>query len=180
MKIYVFLAEGFEEIEAVTIIDVLRRAKMNVQTVSVTKRKEVTGSHNMTLTADLLFDTENLKDGAMLVLPGGMPGTTNLGAHTGLASLLTDYFERNLWLAAICAAPIVLGKLGLLKGRMATCFPGCEADLTGATCSTSNIVEDGKIITSRGPGTAMDFSLKLVEVLAGAELSNKLRIGMLA
>lgn len=179
MKVYVFLADGFEEIEAVTIIDILRRAQVDVKSVSVSGSKEVNGAHGIVVNADMLFDSNLLNDGDMLVLPGGMPGATNLELHKGLALLLKEYRDKDKWLAAICAAPKVLGKMGLLKGKSATCYPGFEADLNGAECSTERVVKDGKIITSRGPGTAIEFSLKLVEVLISLELSSKLKSGIL-
>lgn len=180
MKVYVILADGFEEIEAVTVVDVLRRAKIDVTTVSISKHKEVVGAHSITIYADVLFNRESLKDGDMIVLPGGMPGTTNLGAHVGLALIIKEYAEKDKWLAAICAAPSVLGKMGLLKGKAATCYPGCEGDLLGARYGIDRVIVDGKIVTSRGPGTAIDFSLKLVEILKGTGLSDQIRIGMLA
>lgn len=175
MKVYVMMAEGFEEIEAVTIVDILRRAELDAKTVSVSGNREVTGTHGITLHADIPFDAELLKDGDMVVLPGGMPGTENLEAHSGLASLLRYYAEEGKWVAAICAAPMVLGRMGLLKGKAATCYPGFENYLVDAECRTERVVQEGKFITSRGPGTAMEFSLKLVEVAAGRELADTIR-----
>mgnify|MGYP000238073667 CR=1 FL=1 len=179
MTIYVMMAEGFEEIEAVTIVDILRRAELDAKTVSISGNKEVTGAHGVTLHADILFDVELLKEGDMVVLPGGMPGTENLEAHPGLTSLLRYYAEEGKWIAAICAAPMVLGRMGLLKGKAATCYPGFEEYLAGAECRTERVVQEGKFITSRGPGTAMEFSLKLVEVAVGRELANTIREGTL-
>lgn len=177
MKVYVFLAEGFEEIEAVTVIDVLRRAQADLKTVSISEGLEVTGAHSIKLFCDLTFDCDSLLDGDMLVLPGG-PGTNRLYEHQGVASLLKSYSEKGKWIAAICAAPFILGRMGLLNGKAATCYPGYEKDLKGAKVCTERVVHDGKIITSRGPGTTMDFALKLVEVLKGKELSENLRSGM--
>lgn len=179
MKVYVFLADGFEEIEGITIIDVLRRGQIEIKSVSITGSMEVVGAHGIVVRADMLFDNELLQDGDMLVLPGGTKGTEGLGAHKGLASLIYEYSEKDKYLAAVCAAPTVLGKMGLLKGRAATCYPSCETDLIGAECKTEKVVQDGKIITSRGPGTTLEFSLKLVEIAVGAEVSDRLRLGML-
>jgi protein deglycase len=179
MKVYIFLAEGFEEIEAITVVDVLRRAKIDIKTVSVSERKEVTGAHGIMVNADILFDSESQKAGDMYILPGGMPGTANLAAHQELGLLLKDSHNEDKWLAAICAAPMVFGKLGLLSGKAATCYPGFEKDLLGAECRTETVVQAGKIVTSRGPGTAIEFSLKLVELLKGAELANNIKKGML-
>lgn len=177
MKVYVFLAEGFEEIEAVTIIDVLRRARLDVKTVSISSGLEVTGAHSIKLFCDLMFDCDSMLDGDMLVLPGG-PGTNKLYEHQGVVSLIKSYSEKDKWIAAICAAPFILGRMGLLNGKAATCYPGCETDLKGAVLSTDRVVHDGNIITSRCPATAMDFALKLVEVLKGKDLSDKLYSAM--
>lgn len=167
-KVYLFLANGFEEVEALTVVDLLRRAGMECQTVSVTKEITVTSSHNILVHADRLFEDGVLDNADMLVLPGGMPGTKNLLAHEGLKELLCAYAAKEKYLAAICAAPSVLGAHGLLKGKKATCYPGFEEKLDGAVCCADNVVSDGKTITSRGLGTAIEFALELVTVLADA------------
>jgi len=179
MKVYIFLADGFEEIEAITVIDVLRRAGVDIRTVSITGKNEVIGSHEIKVTADLLFDESLLKDGEMIVLPGGMPGTANLSKHDGLSGLIRYYSENDKWIAAICAAPMVYGRMGLLKGKCATCYPGFEKDLAGAELKVDKVVVDGKCVTSRGPGTAIYFALKLVEVLKDSQTADKLKKGML-
>ncbi|TYQ16717.1 UNVERIFIED_CONTAM: 4-methyl-5(b-hydroxyethyl)-thiazole monophosphate biosynthesis [Acetivibrio alkalicellulosi] len=179
MKAYIFLAEGFEEIEAVTVTDTLRRAEVDIKTVSITGDLEVKGSRNITLKADITFEKDKLMDAQMLILPGGMPGTKNLEDSILLADLLKNYHEKNKWISAICAAPMVLGKLGILKGKKATCYPSYKSYLEGAQFSEERVVQDGYIITSRGPGTALEFSLLLVEVLKGKGLSNKLRQAMI-
>lgn len=179
MKVYVFLADGFEEIEGITIIDVLRRAQIETETISITGNMEVTGAHGIIIHADKLFDIEYLRDGDMLVMPGGGKGTEALKAHKDLALLIHEYSEKGKYLAAVCAAPTVLGKLGILKGKAATCYPSCETDLIGAECKTDKVVQDGRIITSRGPGTTLEFALKLVEITAGEETSKRLRQGLL-
>ena len=147
-KVYVFLAEGFEEMEAVTPIDLLRRAGVDAKLVSVTGNRAVTGAHGVTYLADLLFE-EIEEDADMLVLPGGLPGTTNLQAHEGLTKLLLKQHKAHKWVAAICAAPMVLGALGIVKDRHATIYPGIEDKLIGATPLTDEVVVDGNVITSR-------------------------------
>lgn len=174
-KVYVFLAEGFEEMEAVTPVDLLRRVGVDAKFVSVTGDKAVTGAHGVTYQADLLFE-EIENDADMLVLPGGMPGTLNLQAHQGLAELLLAQYEAQKWVAAICAAPMVLGGLGITMGRHATIYPGMEEHLIGAEPSKDEVCVDGNVVTSRAPGTAIPFALKLAEILTNektaADLTN--------
>lgn len=166
-RVFIFLANGFEEIEALTVVDILRRANVEIGTVSINGNQYVTGSHQITVKADHIFEQIEFNTADMLVLPGGMPGTKHLGAHEGLDQLLKRFHAEGKKLSAICAAPSVLGEKGLLKGREATCFPGFEAALEGATVKSSSVVEDGNIITSKGMGTALDFSLALVKDLVG-------------
>ena len=134
-KAYIFLADGFEEIEGLTVVDILRRAGVEIQMVSIMGRKELTGSHGIPVVADAVFEEVDFSDGTLFVLPGGMPGTKRLAAHEGLAALLKEKNAEGKRLAAICAAPSVLGGLGLLKGRRAACYPGFEEALTGAEVS---------------------------------------------
>ena len=173
-KVYVFLAEGFEEMEAVTPVDLLRRVNVDAKFVSITGSKAVTGAHGITYMADLLFE-EIEEDADMLVLPGGMPSTTNLMAHEGLAELLVKQYDSHKWVAAICAAPMVLGALGIVMGRFATIYPGMEEYLVGADISTEEVVVSGNVITSRAPGTAIPFALKLVEVLVSESYAEHLK-----
>jgi 4-methyl-5(b-hydroxyethyl)-thiazole monophosphate biosynthesis len=176
-KVYVFLAEGFEEMEAVTPVDLLRRVQegvVDVKLVSVTGNKAVTGAHGITYMADLLF--EEIEDDAdMLVLPGGMPGTTNLMAHEGLAELLVKHYNDRKWVAAICAAPMVLGALGIVMGRWATIYPGMEEYLVGADISKEEVCVSGNVITSKAPGTAIPFALKLIEVLVSESYAEHIK-----
>lgn len=173
-KVYVFLAEGFEEMEAVTPVDLLRRVNVDAKFVSITGDKAVTGAHGVTYMADLLF--EEIEDDAdMLVLPGGMPGTTNLMAHEGLAELLMKQYNDRKWVAAICAAPMVLGALGIVMGRFATIYPGMEEYLVGADLSSEEVCVSGNVITSRAPGTAVPFALKLIEVLVSESYAEHLK-----
>lgn len=171
-KAYLFFAEGFEEVEALTVVDILRRGKVDCTTVSVSGDYDVTGSHGITIRADRLFDEKPLTDGDMLILPGGMPGTNNLKAHAGLDRLIREYDENGKYLAAVCAAPTVYGEKGLLDGKAATCYPGMEEGLKGAKTGTDSVVCDGQYITSRGMGTCIDFGLKLLALLEGDEIAD--------
>ncbi|MDO5541325.1 MAG: DJ-1/PfpI family protein [Eubacteriales bacterium] len=168
-KVYVFFADGFEEIEGLTVVDMMRRAGADTVMVSVSGNKTVCGAHKIRIEADELFENGDFSDADMLVLPGGMPGTLHLLEHRGLAEVLEKADESKTGIAAICAAPRVLGSLGLLKGREAVCYPGVEEHLTGADVCTDNVVTDGHITTSRGLGTAIDFSLELISRLFGPE-----------
>ena len=178
-KVYVFLADGFEEIEGLTVVDLLRRANISTEMVSVTEKKQVMGSHGIEVTADSLFEECEYEGAAALVLPGGMPGTLNLGNHEGLCELLKKQYEEEKMIAAICAAPSVFGQLGLLEGRVATCYPGFEEKLNGAIVCSTKVAVDGHVITSKGLGTAIDFSLKLIELLADKETADKIGAGII-
>ena len=173
MKIAVHLADGFEEIEALTVVDILRRADLDLITVSISDKKEVTGSHNITVMADRLFQDVDYNEIGMIILPGG-PGIKNLEAHDDLKRRIIDFDLDEKYIAAICAAPSIIGKMGFLEGKKATCYPGFEKYLLGAELSEENVVVDKNIITSRGVGTAIDFSLKLVEILKGEEFAKEL------
>ena len=178
-QIIVHLAEGFEEIEAVTIIDVLRRAGLDVITVSVTGNRVVKGSHQIEIKADLLYEEVDYSKGEMIILPGGMPGSKNLNEHEGLKSQIVKYNVDGKYIAAICAAPIVLGGLGILKGKRAVCYPGYEAHLIGAEVKSVSYFVDNNIITGRGIGAALRFSLEIVRILIGEERALQLRNAML-
>lgn len=174
-KVSIFLAPGFEEVEALTPIDLLRRAGAQVTIVSIGEEKAVTGSHQITVTADKLFEEMDFSDQDMLILPGGQPGTNNLKACKKLRDLLENANNQEKLLAAICAAPTVFGDMGLLKGKKATCYPGCEDGLIEAEYMTDRVVTDGNITTSRGVGTAIPFALSLIEQLFGKEKSEEIR-----
>lgn len=174
MKAFVFLADGFEEIEAITPIDILRRAGIEVITVSISSTNEVSGKHNITVITDCLFTEADFTDNDLLLLPGGMPGTKNLEVHNGLKKLLLKQAEKGKKIAAICAAPSILGKIGLLEGEKATCYPGFEDQLLGAILSEEKVVESGNIITAKGAGVAIEFALKIVEVLKGKGIAEKI------
>ena len=173
-KVYIFLADGFEEIEGLTVVDILRRVNIEVTMVSITGNLRITGSHNIITYAEALFEDTDYSDADMLVLPGGLPGTTYLEEHKGLDLLLKNFAAQGKQLAAICAAPRILGKKGILRGRNAVCYPGQEEALLGAKIINSTVVEDENIITSRGMGTAIDFSLVIVKKLIGKEEALKM------
>ena len=168
-QVSVFLADGFEEIEGLTVVDLLRRAGITVTTVSITGASLIHGAHGIDVQADKLFEEMNYENQDMLVLPGGMPGTLNLGKHNGLEQLLKEFDKQEKYIAAICAAPSVFGQYGFLKGKKATSYPGFEEQLEGATYMTEAVVVSEHIITSRGMGTAIDFSLALIEQLIDKE-----------
>lgn len=172
-KVYIFLTDGFEEVEALTVVDMLRRVEIKVEMVSVKRDLQVTGSHGITVKADSLYKMDAYGDGDMLVLPGG-PGYNRLMGHEGIRDLLFEYRNENKKMAAICAAPSILGMNGLLKGKRATCFPGFEDKLLGAKLSDDKVVVDGNIITSRGLGTSIDFALTIVAELTGKETADNL------
>ncbi|MBQ2748124.1 MAG: DJ-1/PfpI family protein [Firmicutes bacterium] len=168
--VYVFLAEGFEEMEAITPVDVLRRVDIPAYLVStIPGEKTVTGAHGIKITADLCFEEADFDACNMIILPGGLPGATNLGAHEELCGKIKAFAaageEGGKYVAAICAAPMVLGALGVLEGKMATIYPGMEEELKGAIPMKNRVVVDGNIITSKGPGTAMEFAVEIAGVL---------------
>lgn len=160
--VMLFLADGFEEIEALTPVDVLRRLNIEVKTCSISK-KNVTGAHGIEVCADTSIDDEDLSGIDTFILPGGMPGTTNLAACKKLTDALLSANKQNKTICAICAAPSVLGKLKILEGKKATCFPGFEDRLIGATVTNERVQEDGNIITSRGAGSASDFAFAIAK-----------------
>lgn len=175
--VYTLLATGFEEIEALTVVDILRRAEIPVKMVSVTDNLNVTGAHGIEVVADCLLS--GIEDGELLFLPGGLPGVTNLEASKAVVDLIKKYASTEKYISAICAAPSILGKLGLLNGRKATCYPSFEKYLDGAEHLTEKVVIDGNFITSRGAGTASDLGFKIVSLLKVKELAEKLKSGMI-
>ncbi len=158
---YIFLDKGFEEIEAITTIDLLRRADISLVVVSLVGQTLVEGAHHITVQADALFEDVDFKDAEMLILPGG---ATHLGDHKGLVNLLLAHNEQDKLIAAICAAPSVLGSLGILKGKQATCYPGFESYL-GESYIGGLVVESKNIITAKGPGLSSDFAFCIIEKL---------------
>ena len=167
---YLFLDNGFEEIEAITTIDLLRRANIALTTVSITGNPMVLGAHNIAVEADGLIDKIDFSDAEMLILPGGQ---TKLGDCSALRELLIEHNKADKPIAAICAAPSVLGTNGLLKGRKATCFPGFEDKLEGAEKIDAGAVRDENIVTGKSMGSAVTFGLKVVETLIGKDAADK-------
>lgn len=173
--IYVFLAEGFEETEAIAPIDMLRRAGKEVITVGI-GHDDVRSSHGIPVLCDMTDMQAELDERLeMIVLPGGMPGTLNLEADPAVQAALRYCAENNVPIGAICAAPSILGKAGMLKGREAICFPGFDKYLEGAKLSESKVVTDGNITTAAGAGVAIEFGLRLVEILCGREKAQSVR-----
>lgn len=177
-KVVVFLADGFEEIEALTVVDVLRRAKVSCDTCSI-HNKSVNGAHNMSVQADKLIEDINPLEYDAVILPGGMPGSTNLRDNEKVIDIVKIFNDNNKIIGAICAAPIVLAKALDLKGRKITSYPGVNNELGDCLYKEELVVEDDNIITSRGPATALYFALKLVEKLTSKDIKEKLKEGML-
>ena len=168
MNALIFLATGFEEMEAVGTIDVLRRGNIETITVSVTGNKTVVGAHNIPVIADELFENIDCSVYDALVLPGGGPGSEMLNKHEGVRKALVAHYDSNKLIAAICASPRVFGSLGLLNGKKATCYPGIEPELIGATILNEPTVTDGNIITGWGPALVFDFGLEILNYLYGS------------
>jgi len=177
--VYLFLADGFEEIEALCVLDFLRRAGVSVTTVGVSG-KIANGSHKIPVTCDILENELDLNSPFdMIILPGGMPGSTNLDNSLVVDKMIKRAVNEDKFICAICAAPFILGKRGLLKGKRAICYPGFEGQLTGAKIVNQGVVRDGKIITGRAMGSAHDFGLEIVEALCGKEMREKLKDAVL-
>ena len=172
-KVYVFLADGFEEVEGLTAVDLLRRAGADLTTVSITGCREIHGAHGIDLMADQLLE-DGLEEADLMILPGGMPGTKHLRDHRGLGDILRGQFESGRRLAAICAAPSVLGKLGFLEERKATSYPGALEGYPVGEYLEQEVVTDGNITTSRGVGTAIPFALALIGLLYGQEKADEI------
>lgn len=177
---FLFLADGFEEIEALSVVDIMRRAGMDIKTVSITESPEVTGAHGIKVKADQLFNSENMEQAEWLILPGGMPGASNLAAFDPLCTLLKKQYSRGGNIAAICAAPsVVLGPLGILNGRKATCYPGFEDGCEGAEMQDTSVVNEGRLVTANGPAAAMSFALTLISNSMGESQAQQVGGGML-
>ena len=178
--IYVFLANGFEETEAIAPIDILRRSELKVTTVGIGE-DIVVSSHGIAVVPDITeVEFVPSDDIDMIVLPGGMPGTLNLAASATVIDAIDRSVEADSYIAAICAAPSILGDMGLLKGKEAICYPGFEGRLAGATVSQSRVVLDGKYLTAAGMGAALDMGIKIVEIFCGADKAAALRHAVIA
>ena len=168
-KVYEFIANGSEEIEALTVVDVLRRAGVDIETVSITGKSEAILSHGVKIQCDTTIEDADLSDADMLLLPGGLPGATNLNEHSAVRDAMLKQYQAGKKVGAICAAPLVLGSLGILEGKNATCYPGFENQMTGATYTADIFTVDGNVITGCGPA----------EMLGYGEQAEALREGMM-
>ncbi|MCM1057846.1 MAG: DJ-1/PfpI family protein [Firmicutes bacterium] len=177
-RLAVFFAQGFEEIEALTVVDICRRGGVEADMVSVTGELKVTGSHGISVETDKCFEEADFEKYDMLVLPGGMPGTKNLEAHPGLMAQVDVFYEKGKYIGAICAAPSIFGHKGILKGRRACSYPSFESHLEGAEVTSGPVEVSGNVITSRGMGTAIDFGLAILELFCGAEKAEELAKGI--
>ena len=177
-KAYIFLAEGFEEMEAVTPLDLLRRVGIDAKFISVSGEKSVTGSHGITVEMDTVFAEVDFEGTDMIVLPGGMPGTVNLEAFSPLMEQVEKFHANKKWIAAICAAPSIFGHRGMLNGKPACANPGFESHLEGADVKSDPAVVAGHIITSRGMGTAIPFALAILEQLEGTDAVVQMKKGI--
>lgn len=177
-KIGIFMADGCEEIEGLTVVDIVRRAKMEIVMISITGKREVTSSHQVTFLTDALAAEADYDTLDGIVLPGGMPGTLNLQADETVNKVIRQFATEGRLVCAICAAPSVLGAAGILEGKCATCHPGFEEKLTGARVEEKEVVVDGNVITSRGMGTAIPFALEIVRYFADDETVEQVRKGL--
>lgn len=172
MAIAVFFANGYEEIEALTVVDLTRRAGIETWMVSITEEKAVTGSHSITVSMDKTLEEVDFEQVDMIVLPGGMPGTLNLEACEPLMEKVKEFDKTGKYISAICAAPTVFGHLGLLNGKKACCYPGMEDGLVGAEVTYESTAMAGHILTSRGMGTAIDFGLQIIARFQGQDAAD--------
>lgn len=180
MKIsYLLLAEGFEEIEALTTVDMLRRAGIEIKTVSITSDTEVKGAHDIIVRTDMTFDEKTLSDAKWIILPGGMLGAKHLEEYAPLIKILKDRAAAGKNIAAICAAPSILGKNGILKGKRATCYPGFEQFLIGADYTAQPVEIDGNIITGNGPASTIKFASAIIEKSMDKEIADVVKKGMM-
>ncbi len=178
-KVYEFLANGFEEVEALAPVDIFRRAGVEIKTVSITGSEFVETSHGVTIKADVKFeDIPNFDDADLLMLPGGLPGSTNLNEHQGVREALLAQNAKGKRIGAICAAPMVLGSLGLLKGRKATCSPGFEKYMDGAEYTAELFTVDGNIITGEGPAAVFPYTYEILKEFVGEEKTRELQVKM--
>lgn len=178
-KVYEFLADGFEEVEALAPLDILRRGGMDVVTVSINEGNLVEGAHGVTVVADSTIEEIDTADADLLILPGGMPGAKNLLECKAVCDALLRQHAAGKLIGAICAAPMVLGQNGILEGKKATCYPGFESNLNGATYTAELVTVDGNVITGRGPGAAMEFGYTLLSRFVAAETVEALKQGMI-
>ncbi len=178
-RVCIFLANGFEEVEALVPVDLLRRAGAEVTMVSMGESLTVTGRSGISVLCDAMWADTDAENADLLILPGGQPGTRNLEAHEGLKALLEKFYNEERKIAAICAAPTIFGHRGYLVGREATCYPGLEGELAGAKLVPgAKVLTDGHVTTSRGVGTAIPFAIRLIELLCGEEKAREVAVGI--
>lgn len=176
---FLFLATGFEEIEALGTLDILRRGGIRISTVSITGEHQVMGAHNIPVIADFLFEEADFSIADALILPGGIPGSNHLNTCTRLKELILQMYAEEKLICAVCAAPMVLGGLGLLKGKKATCFPYFEPTMIGAIPTDNGVEQDGNIITCKGPGFVFDFGLTILRNLRDEEVAREVASALL-
>jgi 4-methyl-5(b-hydroxyethyl)-thiazole monophosphate biosynthesis len=172
-RLAIFFAEGYEEIEALTVVDICRRCGLEIDMISVTGEREVKSSHGVSVRTDKTFEEADLEAFDMLILPGGMPGTKNLEAHAGLMAQVDAFYASGKYIGAICAAPSIFGHRGILKGRRACSYPSFESHLEGATVTAGPVEISDNVVTSRGMGTAIDFALAIAGIFVGKERAEK-------
>lgn len=177
-KVYVFLADGFETVEALAVVDILRRASIEAVTVAVSDCKKIISAQKIEVNADVLISDVDVSDADVVFLPGGMPGTRNLEADATVTDIVKRQYATGKIVAAICAAPSILGHLSMLEGKKATCYTGFEKDLYGAVYTGARVERDGNVVTGKGMGTAIDMGLELVELLIDKETAEKIAHGI--
>ena len=175
MKMKMLIAEGFEEIEAITLIDILRRVNYDLETVSINRNREIQGAHKIKIITDNVFDEVNFEDTDAIILPGGVPGVPNLASEDKVLDLIKKFYNEKKYIIAICAAPFVLERANILSNKNVTCYPTWEDKITSAKIKKANVVIDGKIITAKGIGAAIDLGLKLVEIFSSKNDSKILK-----
>lgn len=178
LKAYEFLATGFEPIEAIAPVDILKRGGIDVKLVSITGDLEVESNIGLRVKADVLFEDCDFSDAAVLMTPGGMPGASNLNSHKGVVEAMRRQYESGKLVASICASPMVLGTAGILQGKHATCYPGFEPYLKGAVTTGRLVEQDGNIITANSPGAAMPFGYRVLSVLKNEAVANDVAASM--
>ena len=178
-KVYVFVADGFEEVEGLAVVDLLRRADIETIMISVSDTTDILGAHGIVISADKVFEEVGFEDVDMLFLPGGTTGVKNLRKHEGLCTVLNEFHRERKMIAAICAAPTLLEELGILEGKNATCYRSLKNELVSCNYVDANVVKDENIITSQGFGTAIDLGLALVEYFKGTEVANELQYAVM-
>ena len=178
-KVYEFLANGTEEVEALITVDILRRGGVDIKMVSTTGSEYIESSHGVVIKCDQMIEDSDFADADMLLLPGGQPGTTNLHNHDGVRKAISDHYAAGKKIGAICAAPMILGDLGILKGKKATCYPGCENGMIGAEYTREPYTIDGNIITGEGPAATFPYAYAILEMLADKQTAERLKEGMI-